>query len=816
MKLSNFHKVETNEAKEAILGVAQDLKKIASKENITEGQKQAVNDAIMIAKQTAENFDKLDKETIKSSMNRCAKLVEAAFSEDIAPNFRDNKENQINKLKPVAPRAIDGGKVLLSLYPENNGMYNNEETKTCSPVAVTRVAEMIVRDLTKRLYPSAQEAYDGYCSPKGPYIYASAQEKVKLGVLLQNYGFAINYDKFEKEAKKDKEAYLKQEKDKKDFAKGDNQTKKVKAQAEDSVTIPEDATPRDSGFSRTDNGLNEFGEQNYPCWVSAYHKSLGYGGAEEGGWWYTDYDLLDSVRIQSADEAKQKVEELWQKFESQNDPQQMSNVNSGGKVFITTEDDQGAQNQGRPAYSSKKAKVIEAQVDLNNMQNTHGECDNCHNDDKALWIDYRQPGDFAFCKECWQKVWKNMGDKLVEIGYPPDSVWNLSIEEMTDALNQREGKKKVMLSSFQKKAQASGITNAYCSCGGDHGAGGGTTKHKILTDGSLECLRCTSVKNPAKPKKKAQSIDKKIEALCKKGLSKDQARAYCIAQIGGLQDNTNYAPDTSNSSLLDRIAEKVMNWWGETQQPVNQAKVVELANSVDPSAAQDPQTLMYFLANKLGENIVEFKGGEAVDYKERRDDSFGNWTGSNKQASMLCQGCGYTMADMVKTGNEDMCPKCGNKMVVANENFSNSNQQMLATEPMDNSTSLLDKYLHKETISTQNQLGGSTVGNKKEAAINPTGWDFRIVRKAETNEWVVKAYYNGKYDEESTYYTDDKQDAVDTMKAMIEHAKLYPSNPNDRRDILDPSESINSGNMNNHPDPDASSFNFDPLNGNKK
>ena len=65
MKLSNFHKVETNEAKEAILGVAQDLKKIASKENITENQKKAVNDAIMIAKQTAENFDKLDKETIK-------------------------------------------------------------------------------------------------------------------------------------------------------------------------------------------------------------------------------------------------------------------------------------------------------------------------------------------------------------------------------------------------------------------------------------------------------------------------------------------------------------------------------------------------------------------------------------------------------------------------------------------------------------------------------------------------------------------------------------------------------------------------------
>jgi hypothetical protein len=44
------------------------------------------------------------------------------------------------------------------------------------------------------------------------------------------------------------------------------------------------------------------------------------------------------------------------------------------------------------------------------------------------------------------------------------------------------------------------------------------------------------------------------------------------------------------------------------------------------------------------------------------------------------------------------------------------------------------------------------------------------VRKPETNEWVVKWYINGKYDENGTYYTDDKNDANDTYRAMSQRA----------------------------------------------
>lgn len=43
-----------------------------------------------------------------------------------------------------------------------------------------------------------------------------------------------------------------------------------------------------------------------------------------------------------------------------------------------------------------------------------------------------------------------------------------------------------------------------------------------------------------------------------------------------------------------------------------------------------------------------------------------------------------------------------------------------------------------------------------------------LARKPETNEWLVKVYINGKYSENATYYTNDKQDAIDTAKVMMQ------------------------------------------------
>lgn len=62
-----------------------------------------------------------------------------------------------------------------------------------------------------------------------------------------------------------------------------------------------------------------------------------------------------------------------------------------------------------------------------------------------------------------------------------------------------------------------------------------------------------------------------------------------------------------------------------------------------------------------------------------------------------------------------------------------------------------------------------------EAAKEPMRMEFECngkkvklctVRKVETDEWVVKVYVDGKYKEGPTYYTDDKEDAIATMKHM--------------------------------------------------
>jgi hypothetical protein len=44
--------------------------------------------------------------------------------------------------------------------------------------------------------------------------------------------------------------------------------------------------------------------------------------------------------------------------------------------------------------------------------------------------------------------------------------------------------------------------------------------------------------------------------------------------------------------------------------------------------------------------------------------------------------------------------------------------------------------------------------------------ELKLVRKSETDEWVVKVYIDGKYDEGKSYYTDDKKDAENTMAQM--------------------------------------------------
>jgi hypothetical protein len=48
---------------------------------------------------------------------------------------------------------------------------------------------------------------------------------------------------------------------------------------------------------------------------------------------------------------------------------------------------------------------------------------------------------------------------------------------------------------------------------------------------------------------------------------------------------------------------------------------------------------------------------------------------------------------------------------------------------------------------------------------------YKIVRKPETKEWIVREYVNGKLNPVADYFTDDKQDAQDTMNYLINKDK---------------------------------------------
>ena len=43
----------------------------------------------------------------------------------------------------------------------------------------------------------------------------------------------------------------------------------------------------------------------YPkdIWVNTYIKSRHYGGAEEGGWWYDNYECIESIKCKTAFDA---------------------------------------------------------------------------------------------------------------------------------------------------------------------------------------------------------------------------------------------------------------------------------------------------------------------------------------------------------------------------------------------------------------------------------------------------------------------------------------------------------------------------------
>ena len=55
----------------------------------------------------------------------------------------------------------------------------------------------------------------------------------------------------------------------------------------------------------------------------------------------------------------------------------------------------------------------------------------------------------------------------------------------------------------------------------------------------------------------------------------------------------------------------------------------------------------------------------------------------------------------------------------------------------------------------------------KETKMRTIEVKLRIKRDSEWNEWRVEWVQDGVYDEDKTYFTDDKQDAIETKEAII-------------------------------------------------
>ena len=56
---------------------------------------------------------------------------------------------------------------------------------------------------------------------------------------------------------------------------------------------------------------------------------------------------------------------------------------------------------------------------------------------------------------------------------------------------------------------------------------------------------------------------------------------------------------------------------------------------------------------------------------------------------------------------------------------------------------------------------------KRSESVTKDNVKLVLNKDTATGEFAVKYYEDGNYSEDKTYYTDDKQDAIDTMNDMI-------------------------------------------------
>jgi hypothetical protein len=86
-------------------------------------------------------------------------------------------------------------------------------------------------------------------------------------------------------------------------------------------------------------------------YVSVYHVSREYGGAEEGGWWYDCYTVECRVPVRTAAHAARVAEELAHAYGSDHKPREYTSVLSSGMYEVHYESVKGQhETKHRPYY----------------------------------------------------------------------------------------------------------------------------------------------------------------------------------------------------------------------------------------------------------------------------------------------------------------------------------------------------------------------------------------------------------------------------------------------------------------------------------
>ena len=114
-------------------------------------------------------------------------------------------------------------------------------------------------------------------------------------------------------------------------------------------------TMNDQNDGDTDIEVSEVEAQTFPAYVNVYEVTQGYGGSEEGGWWYFEGEPLESVKVHSQDDLEGTLVRLRASYE----------LDSEGEYIFKDQYDHPSFDRGRNrSISSSCGRGYEYQIKI--------------------------------------------------------------------------------------------------------------------------------------------------------------------------------------------------------------------------------------------------------------------------------------------------------------------------------------------------------------------------------------------------------------------------------------------------------------------